>query len=90
MTEVGIKSYPLEDVYLILSELDDPQAAINADAPQGMYLQVLIKPLVSWIWFGCLILVAGTIIALWPSVDRRKLLEEVPGEAVPEPVGATD
>ncbi len=92
MTEVGIKSYPLEDVYLILSELDDPNAAVNPDASQGLYLQVLIKPLVSWIWFGCLILAVGTIIALWPNVDRRRLSESAPSEMAQEPevAGATD
>jgi len=82
MTEVGIRSYALEDLYLILSELDDMQGAVNADSEaQGLYLQVLIKPLVSWIWFGCLILAVGTIIALWPSADRRRTGSPRPAEA---------
>jgi cytochrome c biogenesis factor len=93
MTEVGIKSYPLEDLYLILSELDNIEAAVlSADSnEQGLYLQVLIKPLVSWIWLGCLMLACGTIIALWPSVDRRRSAE-APTGAVAEPatVGAAD
>jgi len=92
MTEVGIKSYPLEDLYLILSELDDIEAAVTGDSnAQGLYLQVLIKPLVSWIWLGCLILSTGTVIALWPSVDRRRVGEDAAG-ATPEPatVGAAD
>ncbi|HSH76606.1 MAG TPA: heme lyase CcmF/NrfE family subunit [Longimicrobiales bacterium] len=93
MTEVGIKSYPLEDLYLILSELDDMQGAVSADSEaQGLYLQVLVKPLVSWIWLGCLILAGGTIIGLWPSVDRRKSEVSARADAVPEPVSvaATD
>ncbi len=86
MTEVGIRSYPLEDLYLILSELDDLQGAVSANSEaQGLYLQVLVKPLVSWIWFGCLILAGGTIIALWPSVDRRKSAATPSTQAVPEP-----
>ncbi len=76
MTEVGIRSTPFEDLYLILSALDDTQAAVNADAAaQGLDLQILIKPLVGWIWFGCLVLVIGTVIALWPSVDRRRVAQ---------------
>jgi cytochrome c-type biogenesis protein CcmF len=89
MTEVGIKSYPLEDLYLILSALDDQSAALSADSgAQGLDLQVLIKPLVSWIWIGCLVLVAGTLIALWPSVDRRRSAASVAPAAEPATVGA--
>jgi cytochrome c-type biogenesis protein CcmF len=92
MTEVGIRSYPLEDLYLILSELDDMQGAVGANSEaQGLYLQVLVKPLVSWIWFGCLILTMGTVIALWPSVARRTDASGT-AEIAPEPaaIGATD
>ncbi|MEX0836741.1 MAG: heme lyase CcmF/NrfE family subunit [Gemmatimonadota bacterium] len=73
MTEVGIRSTALEDLYLILSAVDDTRAALSADSSaQGIDLQVLIKPLVGWIWFGTLMLVLGTVIALWPSADPRR------------------
>jgi cytochrome c-type biogenesis protein CcmF len=86
MTEVGIRSTPLEDLYLILSALDDEMAALNADsASQGLDLQILVKPLVNWIWFGCLILACGTVIALWPSVERRRPADETSTEPTPEP-----
>jgi cytochrome c-type biogenesis protein CcmF len=89
MTEVGVKSYPLEDLYLILSELDDIQGAVSADSEaQGLYLQVLVKPLVGWIWFGCLILATGTVIALWPSVDRRRTTTTQSAAAAPETAAA--
>jgi cytochrome c-type biogenesis protein CcmF len=90
MTEVGIRSYPLEDLYLILSELEDLPAAVGANSEaQGLYLQVLVKPLVSWIWLGCLILAVGTVIALWPSVDRRRVAAAPATEAAPEPATVT-
>ena len=75
MTEVGIRSTFLEDLYLILSAVDDAEAVVmRGDSnAQGIDLQVLVKPLVNWIWLGCLILVGGTLIALWPSVDRKRL-----------------
>jgi cytochrome c-type biogenesis protein CcmF len=91
MTEVGIQSYPLEDLYLILSELDDMQGAVSANsAAQGLYLQVLVKPLVSWIWLGCLILAGGTVIALWPSADRHKKASADSAEPVTEPAVVAD
>jgi len=93
MTEVGIRSTPFEDLYLILSALDDIEAAVGADAAaQGLDLQILVKPLVNWIWFGCLILVGGTVIALWPSVDRKRVADTATSEdqSQPEMAGAAD
>ncbi len=85
MTEVGIHSNAFEDLYLILSEMENPQGALQNDPEaQGIYLQSLIKPLVNWIWFGALILFFGSVIALWPSADRKKAAREAPKpEAVP-------
>ncbi len=85
MTEVGIRSTPVEDLYLILSALDDFDGAVNNDpAAQGIDLQVLVKPLVGWIWYGCIILALGALIGLWPSAERRRAAEEAPStEAVP-------
>jgi cytochrome c-type biogenesis protein CcmF len=97
MTEVGIRSTPFEDLYLILAAVDDMQGALNTasndPAAQGINLQVLVKPLVSWIWLGCLILALGTIIALWPSVERsrarpRAVSEEPAREPAGEAAGA--
>jgi len=93
MTEIDKRSTFFEDLYLILSAMDDAQGAImGGDSnAQGIDLQVLVKPLVNWIWLGCLILVGGTIIALWPSVDRRQLSTQstLESEAEPAAAGAT-
>ncbi len=93
MTEVAIRSTIREDLYLILSALDDMEGAVNADAnAQGIDLQVLIKPFVGWIWFGGLMLAIGTFVALWPSVDRRRVALEARSDAAAEPAmaGAAD
>ncbi len=84
MTEVGIRSTPAEDLYLILSAMDDMNGALNADSSaQGIDLQVLVKPLVGWIWYGALVLTVGSLIALWPSVEKRRVAEAAPtGESV--------
>jgi len=91
MTEVGIHTTPEEDLYLILSALDNPSGALNNDPnAQGINLQVLVKPLVIWIWWGGLVLVVGSVIALWPSAERRRDLEdEAPEEPEAVAVGAT-
>ena len=90
MTEVGIHSTAREDLYLILSAVDDLVGALNADSSaQGIDLQVLVKPLVGWIWYGTLILAVGSLISLWPSAERKRVAErETPAE-VPSPVGAS-
>jgi cytochrome c-type biogenesis protein CcmF len=89
MTEIDKRSTFLEDLYLILSAMDDAAGAIGGDSnAQGIDLQVLVKPLVNWIWLGCLILVGGTIIALWPSVDRKRVATQEVGAGASETVTA--
>jgi cytochrome c-type biogenesis protein CcmF len=93
MTEVGVRSILREDLYLILSALNDQTGAVNAESgSQGIDLQVLIKPLISWIWLGTLMLVLGSVIALWPNVDRRRSEDTLPMEPESEPAtaGAAD
>jgi cytochrome c-type biogenesis protein CcmF len=86
MTEVGIRPTPLEDLYIILSAVDDLDAAVSNDPKaQGADLQVLVKPLVNWIWYGGLILAVGSLIGLWPSTERRRAEDEAPSE---EPAAA--
>ena len=89
MTEVGIHSTPQEDLYLILSAIDDLNGVLSNNAnAQGIDLQVLVKPLLSWIWWGGLVLVLGSLIALWPSAERRRDLEEEAPREEAVPAGA--
>jgi cytochrome c-type biogenesis protein CcmF len=91
MTEVGIRSIVQEDLYLILSALNDINGALNNEAgSQGIDLQVLIKPLVGFIWFGCLFIACGTVIALWPSVDRRRAGEGTAPQTTEPAVAGAD
>ncbi len=58
-TEVGIRSGPINDLYVILANYDlDTQAAT---------IHILINPLVLWIWIGGFIMVAGVLIAMVPK-----------------------
>jgi len=88
---VGIRSIVQEDLYLILSALNDINGALNNQAgSQGIDLQVLIKPLVGFIWFGCLFIACGTVIALWPSVDRRRAGEGTTPQTTEPAVAGAD
>jgi cytochrome c-type biogenesis protein CcmF len=60
-TRVGLRSSPLEDVYVVLAgwEGDGPTARIS--------LAIFVNPLVSWIWTGGVLLLLGTIVTMWPA-----------------------
>ena len=72
-TDVAIRRALDEDLYLIMPayELKD----------QSMSLQVVVNPLVSWVWMGFGILVLGTGIALLPERAFEFALGRVPAGA---------
>jgi cytochrome c-type biogenesis protein CcmF len=72
-TEVAIRRSVAEDLYLVMPAYD-----VNE---QSMSLQVVVTPLVNWIWFGFGILVIGTGIALLPERAFAFALGRVPAEA---------
>ena len=52
-----------EDLYIVLASLE----------PDGLAaFQVLINPLVVWLWIGGLVMILGTLITLWPSRKRGR------------------
>jgi cytochrome c-type biogenesis protein CcmF len=65
-SEVSIRSRPIEDLYVIMSTVD-------SQTKRGTF-QVKIRPLVAWIWVGGIVLIFGTLIAMWPTA--RELLGE--------------
>jgi cytochrome c-type biogenesis protein CcmF len=72
ITEVGIKSFPLEDLYIILADADLNRILAGDAAGQAATFTILIKPLVGWIWAGGLILTLGSLIAMWPAAERLR------------------
>jgi cytochrome c-type biogenesis protein CcmF len=46
------------------------QTFLKSDAPSTF--KVIVNPLVTWMWIGGLIALAGALIALWPSRGRRR------------------
>ncbi|GMR12474.1 MAG: heme lyase CcmF/NrfE family subunit [Gemmatimonadota bacterium] len=92
MTEVGIHSTPFEDVYIILANAEDLIAGAYENDPsaQRATFEFQINLLVSWLWYGGLMLTFGSLIAIWPSqgpLPAEKQTAARP-EAVPATVGA--
>ena len=68
ITNVGINSYLLEDLYLILENVSDLGGAFENDAAaQRATFRVQVNVLVGWIWYGGFVVTLGGIIAMWPS-----------------------
>ncbi|MBN1659244.1 MAG: heme lyase CcmF/NrfE family subunit [Anaerolineae bacterium] len=62
VSEVALRSNLKEDLYVVLSSLE----------PDGLAaFQVLITPLVVWLWIGGVVLLVGTLIAAWPTSSAR-------------------
>ncbi|PON19197.1 cytochrome C biogenesis protein [Candidatus Entotheonella serta] len=59
-TEVALRPRLTEDLYVILAGFEPSRIAT---------FKVFVNPLVTWLWLGGLVMVIGTIIAIWP--ERR-------------------
>jgi cytochrome c-type biogenesis protein CcmF len=71
LTRVAIRSTPLEDVYVVLAGADAGGAAVT----------VFVNPLVTWVWVGGALLVAGVLLG--------NLVRPAPElERAPVPLGA--
>ena len=46
-----------------------------AQNPPPSTFRVIVNPLVSWIWIGALIALAGAVLASWPALEARRRLE---------------
>ncbi len=66
VTEIGLRSTPREDLYVILIGWDESGVAS---------FKALVNPLVMWIWIGGTVVLIGTVVAIWPK--RRAEPSEV-------------
>lgn len=55
-TDVAIRSTLKEDLYIVLNGWEEDRRAT---------LQVKVNPLVKWIWVGSVVIMLGTILAIW-------------------------
>jgi cytochrome c-type biogenesis protein CcmF len=72
-TEVAIRRTPAEDLYAVLGGFDL--------ADQSATLQLVVNPLVNWIWVGFGVMALGTGIALLPERSFAFALAKMPVEA---------
>jgi cytochrome c-type biogenesis protein CcmF len=63
VTEVALRSNLKEDLYVVL-------ASLEADGLAAF--QVLINPMVIWLWIGGFVLIIGTLISAWPHKKRGR------------------
>ena len=75
-TEVAIRRSIAEDLYVVLA------ADRKSLATQAASLQVVVNPLVDWIWLGFGVLAFGTGIALLPERAYSFALARMPANAV--------
>lgn len=97
INEVGIRTTPREDLYLILAEVEDVRGILaNEPGAQRATFEIQVNPLVGWIWYGGLVISLGALIALWPSrgsirVERERVRRERTAVTstgpAPEPAG---
>ena len=81
VTEVAIRSNPLEDLYIIPSGWTEDGATVN--------LKIIINPLAQWLWIGGAVVIAGTVIAGWPEREMRRKTAPAPESALlPEAASA--
>ncbi len=72
VTEVAIRTTPLEDLYVILMGWENDTATFK----------VLVNPMVVWLWIGGAITLLGTAVAFWPDAreNRRLVASLAPSE----------
>ena len=68
-TRAAIRSTPVDDFYLVPSE-------VLGDGSVGF--RILVNPLIWWMWVAGPVMVAGTLISLWPSGARIRAAVPVP------------
>jgi cytochrome c-type biogenesis protein CcmF len=71
-TEVAIRRMPGEDLYAVLGGFDL--------ADQSATLQLVVNPLVNWIWIGFGVMALGTGIALLPERTLAFAMSKLPAE----------
>jgi cytochrome c-type biogenesis protein CcmF len=75
-TEVGIRRTLTEDLYIVMPS-NDPATLASQVAP----LEIVINPLVNWIWLGFGVLAFGTGIAMLPDRAFSFAFAKMPVEA---------
>ncbi len=74
-TEVGLHTNLREDVYVVFNGFEN-----NGDIAA---FELFVNPLMLWMWLGGLVMIAGTVFAVWPIPKRATRRVRAP--AIPQP-----
>jgi cytochrome c-type biogenesis protein CcmF len=69
VTEVAIRTTWWEDLYVILAGWAEDGSAT---------FKILVNPMVVWIWIGGVVMLLGTMIAMWPDAREARRRAGVP------------
>ncbi|MGA2449528.1 MAG: cytochrome c-type biogenesis CcmF C-terminal domain-containing protein [Polyangiaceae bacterium] len=64
-SEVAISHGLREDVYLVVGTITPTNKNVAT-------FQIHVNPLVTWIWLGCIVLILGSVVCLWPAVAAQE------------------
>jgi cytochrome c-type biogenesis protein CcmF len=78
-TRAGIRSTPVEDLYVIFSEL-------QPDGETASF-RLLLNPMVWWMWLAGPFVILGTVVALWPTRQRATAVVTNPSRGGVVPTG---
>jgi cytochrome c-type biogenesis protein CcmF len=56
----------------VLDRTVDKVARLYLKQSPPVTFRVIVNPLVSWMWIGALIALAGAVIAIWPTPGARR------------------
>ena len=63
-TEVAMLHSIRDDLYLVVGSIN-PETKVAS-------LQIHLNPLVGWVWFGCIVLIFGSFICMWPELEPQE------------------
>jgi len=67
-SEVGLYMRPLEDIYVVLNGWENEVVTVS----------IFINPLTIWLWTGGVLLIIGTLLAMWPRPRPRRKTASAP------------
>ncbi|HEU4538458.1 MAG TPA: cytochrome c-type biogenesis protein CcmH, partial [Polyangiaceae bacterium] len=63
-TEVAMMHSVRDDLYVVVG-------TVNPETKAATF-QIHVNPLVAWIWLGLLVLIAGSVVAMWPELALQE------------------
>lgn len=83
-SEIVIRSTPFEDLYVVLSDWTPDNSVAT--------LLLFVNPMVTWLWFGGIIVVIGTVVTAWPHPQKQRapaIARSAPAVPREEPAAVT-